>query len=299
MLAGACSWIGKSRRVVGAGTTMAQVDPITERVRSHFDEVGDREWERLGSTARHRVSFELHRRLLAETIGPGDRVLEIGSGPGRFTIELARLGARLTVTDVSSVQLELNERHTIEAGCEDAVEARFLLDVRDVATLGHGAFDAVVAYGGPLSYVFEDAEAAFGHLLNAVRPGGAVVASVMAALGSLRYFLPVVVDEIDQLGVEVYDHVIATGDLRAIPGTHTCRMFRWREVDSMITEHPCRLLAASASNCMSLGDTAALERLAVDPARWTWFVNWEASLCRAPGVLDAGTHILFACQRDP
>jgi cyclopropane fatty-acyl-phospholipid synthase-like methyltransferase len=162
------------------------VDPIAERVRTHFDEVGDREWERLASTARDWVSFELHRRLLAETIGPADRVLEIGAGPGRFTIELARLGAQLTVTDVSAVQLKLNERHTTEAGCEDAVEARFLLDVRDVATLGEGAFAAVVAYGGPLSYAFEDAEAAFGQLVNVVRPGGAVVASVMAAPGSLR-----------------------------------------------------------------------------------------------------------------
>jgi 2-polyprenyl-3-methyl-5-hydroxy-6-metoxy-1,4-benzoquinol methylase len=275
------------------------VDPITERICTHFDMIGEREWDRLTSTVRDRVSFDLHRRLLAEMICPGDRVLEIGAGPGRFTIELARLGAHVTVTDVSAVQLELNRRHTTEAGCEDAVDGRFPLDVRDALSLEPGLFDAAVAYGGPLSYVFEDAENAFGQLLQVVRPGGTVLASVMATLGSLRYFFPVVVDEIDRYGVEVYDHIIATGDLRAIgeTGTHTCRMFRWHEINSMIATQPCRLVVASASNCMSLGDPAAVEVLEADPERWAWFLNWEASLCREPGLLDSGTHILFAVQR--
>src|SRR5262245_42536732 len=93
-----------------------------ERVRAHFDAVGDAEWDRLAATPRDRVSFELRRRLLAEHIRPGDRVLEIGAGPGRFTIELARLGAQVTVTDISPVQLACNERHVRQAGFESAVE---------------------------------------------------------------------------------------------------------------------------------------------------------------------------------
>src|SRR5947207_2043740 len=82
------------------------------------------------ASPRDRVSFELHRRMLAEFVRPGDRVLEIGAGPGRFTIELARLGALVTVTDISPVQLASNERHIHEAGYRDAVESCFLLDVR-------------------------------------------------------------------------------------------------------------------------------------------------------------------------
>lgn len=90
------------------------MDRDVERVRSHFEKAGEREWERLVATVRDRVSLELHRRLLGEWIRGGDRVLEVGAGAGRFTIELGRLGAQVTVTDVSSVQLELNERHVTE-----------------------------------------------------------------------------------------------------------------------------------------------------------------------------------------
>jgi hypothetical protein len=60
-----------------------------------------------------------------------------------------------------------------DAGCEGAVAARFPLDVRDASTLGRADYDAVVAYGGPLSYVFEDANDAFHQLVYMTRPEGA------------------------------------------------------------------------------------------------------------------------------
>jgi 2-polyprenyl-3-methyl-5-hydroxy-6-metoxy-1,4-benzoquinol methylase len=277
------------------------VDALTARIKGHFDDVGDVEWDRLSNAPRDRVSFELHRRMLAECVRSGDRVLEVGAGPGRFTIELARLGASVTVTDLSEVQLALNERHVAEAGCADAVEERFVLDVRDVGRLGGGVFDAVVCYGGPLSYVFDDADAAFGAMVRGVRPGGFVAASVMSLAGAVRYFLPIVVEELGRYGLGLYDDIMTTGDLRRIgadvPNSHTCRMFRWREVEAMIATAPCTLVVASASNWMSLGEQDLVADLERDEEKWRAFVEWEARLCRERGALDGGTHILFAVRR--
>jgi ubiquinone/menaquinone biosynthesis C-methylase UbiE len=100
------------------------MDPLTERIRGHFDDLGVGEWDRLADSPNGRIAFEVHRRMLAEYIRPGDRVLEVGAGPGRFTIALAGLGARVAVTDLSPVQLELNERKVREAGLHAAVESR-------------------------------------------------------------------------------------------------------------------------------------------------------------------------------
>lgn len=85
---------------------MGKVD--RDAIQQFYDEYGDREVTRLVETVRGRVSFEIHRRFLERFIQPGYRVLEIGSGPGRFTQILAELGATVTVTDLSPVQLELN-----------------------------------------------------------------------------------------------------------------------------------------------------------------------------------------------
>ena len=67
------------------------MDPLTERIRGHFDQLGEGEWGRLADSPSGRIAFEVHRRMLAEHIRPGDRVLEVGAGPGRFTITLAEL----------------------------------------------------------------------------------------------------------------------------------------------------------------------------------------------------------------
>jgi ubiquinone/menaquinone biosynthesis C-methylase UbiE len=82
-------------------------DPVPA-VRDYFDALGEGEWDRLAQSPAARVSLELHRRFLTRFIRPGWRVLEIGAGPGRFTVELASLGATTVVSDISPVQLDLN-----------------------------------------------------------------------------------------------------------------------------------------------------------------------------------------------
>jgi cyclopropane fatty-acyl-phospholipid synthase-like methyltransferase len=93
-------------------------------IRNYFERYAEREWERLDSGPASRISFHLHRWHLERYIKPGNHVLEVGAGPGRFTIELAKLGAAITVSDISPVQLELNRQYIQEAGHEQSVAAR-------------------------------------------------------------------------------------------------------------------------------------------------------------------------------
>ena len=248
-----------------------------------------------------RVSLEVHQRFLTRFLTPGMRVLEVGAGPGRFTIQLAALGARVVVTDLSPVQLELNARYVAEAGAESAVESRSLLDVCDVSNLEDGEFDAVVAYGGPLSYAFARADAALSGLLRITREGGPVVASVMSTLGAYRHYLPAVLELAQRHGDDVNDRIIATGDLRETQppgsGQHTCRMFRSRDIVDLVRDAGGNLLGLSASNWASLGHPDTLSSLAADADRWTRFLDNETAMCAEPGAVDGGTHLLFAASR--
>lgn len=267
-------------------------------VRAYFEQLGLGEWERF-ETVRGRVNLEIHRRFLARFVTPGDRVLEVGAGPGRFTVQLAELGARVVVTDVSPTQLGLNRQRVAEAGVEAAVEEFRELDLRDLSELADGSFDLSVAYGGPLSYVFEEAERCFGDLLRVTRPGGLVVASVMSLLGAYRHFLGEVAEIDERLGFGANDEVIRTGDTRVIgPSSgHICRMFRWRDLLGLFATHACRLVAASASQWGALGPLDVLERIVAEPQWWARFLDREEAMCREPGVVEGGTHILFAVER--
>jgi SAM-dependent methyltransferase len=265
-------------------------------MRAFYDELGEREWSRLEESPRGRVSFEIHRRFLARFVPSGSRVLEIGAGPGRFTMELAALGATVAVTDYSPVQLELNRQHVGSTPFESSVESRDLLDICDTSRYDDGAFDVVVAFGGPLSYAFDDVDEAFGGLLRIVRPGGTVVASVMSTLGSWRFFLRGVVDDTRRVGDDANDLVFETGDLRHFATRHVCQMFRAREVAELVTRTGGSLVAMSASNWSSLGDPEVLEELERDEDAWGRFLDHEVEACAEPGALDGGTHLLFAAN---
>jgi len=275
-----------------------------DRVRVFFDQYGEAEWDRFDRNVASRVSLELHKRFQRRWVHPGDRVLEVGAGPGRFTIELARLGARIFVSDISPRQLDLNRDRVAAAGYEDFVEGRRVLDVTDLSSLERASFDVVTALGGPLSYVFERAGQALDELLSAVRPGGVVVFSVMSRWGSLHQFLDGVLEEVAKGSAEEYRVLVETGDQfgetarsTVIDLPHEMHLFTWDELERLLVTRPCRLLEASAANFLSVRADGALAHLGSEA--WEQFLSWEEAACRAPGALDAGTHIMVALERQP
>lgn len=275
----------------------SDADDSVARVREVFDGYGA-EWDRLRKDVAGRVAFEIHRRFLDEYLRPGARVLEIGAGPGTFTQHMMVRGARLTVTDLSPVQLADNRRRITEAGLGGAAEEFRVADVRDLSRWANGSFDLAVAYGGPLSYVFEDAPAALRELLRVTRADGTVVASVMSTLGSYRHLISEATDIIVAYGDDVNDAVLRTGDLRPVqPAGHVCTMYRAEQIPGLVAKAGGTLAGISASNWSSLGDPQALARLEADPAHWTRFLDNETWACRQPGCLNGGTHLIFAAVR--
>jgi SAM-dependent methyltransferase len=265
-------------------------------IAAFFDRYARQEWERHERSAAARVSLAIHNDLLAELVRAGDLVLDAGAGPGRFTIELARLGARVHVCDISPGQLELNREEVARAGHEAAVVAREVLDICDLSPLPSGSFDAVICFGGPLSYARDRAPDALAELARVTRPGGHVLISVMSTLGAMRAFLPLVFEEHRQFGPDHVEHIFMTGVLdRETNRGHEMRMFRWAEIADLCAAHG-EIVAAAAANYLTAGaDPALIEGLSED--EWERLLSWERRLSREPGVLDAGTHILIALRR--
>lgn len=269
-----------------------------EAIARVFDEYADAEWSRHETSPSARVSFHVHRHYLGRFVRRGDRVLEVGAGPGRFTIELVRLGARVTVVDISPEQLRLNEEHLAEAGLEGAVEARLLADVLDLSRLEDRAFDATVCYGGPLSWVLDGADRALDELLRVTRTGGHVLLGVMSKFGTLQAFLATAAEEIEEYGLQEMQDIVETGYL---PDNHSTlgplHLYTWTELRGLLERHPCDLVVASAANFLSIGNDETCERwIRSDPAMWERFLAWEVVSCAEPGAIDGGTHIIAVVE---
>ncbi|HEV3363777.1 MAG TPA: class I SAM-dependent methyltransferase [Acidimicrobiia bacterium] len=266
-----------------------------EYMAAYFDRYGEAEWARHDRSPSARVAFAVHCAFLRDHVRSGDLVLEAGAGAGRFTVELARLGARVHVGDLSPVQLELNAQHVAEADVTSSVVGRDLLNVCDLSRFDDATFDAVVCYGGPLSYVRGSADRALGELVRVTRTGGTVLMSVMSTLGSLRAFLPCFLEEGRRFGSGHCERMFSTGELkRETNNGHEMKMYRWSEFAELCQRYGDLVDHATANFLSVTSDPASFE--AMSDEEWAQLVSFELRLCREPGVLDGGTHMLAALR---
>ena len=269
----------------------------SQHIAGFYDEYGMREWGRLTATPVDEVSLHLHIHYLVEHVPAGARVLEIGAGPGRFTQVLAGLDTRVVVADVSAGQLALNQQQAQELGFAPAIEAWHQADICDLHAFAPATFDAVVAYGGPLSYALDRRDEALAECVRVLKPGGKMLLSVMSLWGTAHRVLDRVLEIPESQGRKV----IASGDLS--PETYEARghylhMFRASEFRAWLVEAGLAVISLSASNCLCTGWEDKLREIRHDAEKWNRLLRMELEACAAAGALDMGTHIIAVAKKD-
>lgn len=115
---------------------------------------------------------------------PGERVLDVGCGPGRHALALARRGIEVVGVDLSEDFVALAR----EAAAAEALPARF--EVGDVRELTYRAeFDAVMCLcqGGFGLLGGRDEPRVFERIAAAVRPGGRLALTAFSAAFAVRF----------------------------------------------------------------------------------------------------------------
>ncbi|MBN1584082.1 MAG: methyltransferase domain-containing protein [Anaerolineae bacterium] len=275
---------------------MVKYDP--DWVKCYYDQFAEREWQRWDKSPVEHIKLEIHLHYLRTVLSPTDRILEIGAGAGRFTRELAKIVAKTVVADLSPVQLQLNRENARDWGFSGAVERWVECDICDLVGthFQEAEFDAVVCYGGPLSYVFDERDKAIGELSRVTKPGGIVLLSVMSLWGSAHHALPGVL----QVDPVVNSAILATGDLdptTAGIATQRCHLFRGAELRCFLERAGLLVEVLSASDCLSANWADALESVQNDRDKWPYLLEMEIEACREPGCVDMGTHLIAVCRK--
>jgi S-adenosylmethionine-dependent methyltransferase len=112
-----------------------------EIVKRFYDETVNYEWERLN---RHKVEYELTKRYINRYIKPGDKVLDLGGGPGRYSIYLAEIGCDVTLADLSQKNIDFGLNKAKELGVP---LSGIQVDSRDLSTIEDEQYDHVLCMG--------------------------------------------------------------------------------------------------------------------------------------------------------
>jgi cyclopropane-fatty-acyl-phospholipid synthase len=129
-----------------------------------FDQLPARRAD-LGEAQRRKIG----RLLDTAHVGPGSRVLEIGTGWGELCLHAAARGAQVRSVTLSAEQQRLAQQRVAAAGLSDRVDIE-LLDYRDV----DGRYDAVLSVEMVEAVGYRFWPTYFGALDRLVVPGGRV-----------------------------------------------------------------------------------------------------------------------------
>jgi len=269
-------------------------EDLRERERSvaaFYDAYGaDREWARfetpLGAVRAHVVAA-----FLGRWVRPGERVLDAGSGPGRFALLLARRGARVTLLDISSVLLDdARRRFAAEGLTAEAFLRRSLFDVdQDL-----GRFDVVLCLGGALDYYEGAMDRALHLLRDRLAPGGRLVGSVMSTVGGLASALHAGWLPEPAVGGGDLRRVWADGIVTPAFSEHAAKMLTAQELAALLGRSALDLCDMSATDCLLALPQEQLLALAGRGDLWAALLELEVDACRR--MPEAGGHILFAAE---
>jgi SAM-dependent methyltransferase len=191
---------------------------------------------------RARVQAEQIVTLLG--LAPPARVLDVCSGYGRHSLELARRGFAVTGVDISEMQVRQALRYAASGG----LRAGFVVgDARAMPV--RGPFDAAINMFLSFGYFAADAEsrAMLCEIHRVLRPGGRLLIDFWNREHEIRAFQPTVVDRRDDDIIEIEDwsfdpiagrlnwvNTVVFPDGRREAWRHSIRAFTAAEVRAML-----------------------------------------------------------------
>lgn len=156
----------------------------TEEVRQYYNENSLKEWERL---EKHPFEFTFTTYMMDQYIKRDDRILDIGGGPGRYSIYYAQRGCDVTLVDLSESNIALAQEKAAEYQVSITTYAENCLNL---ASLDLGQYDHVFLMG-PLYHLTQekDRETAVRLATQRLKPNGNLYCSFILDFAGLIYDL--------------------------------------------------------------------------------------------------------------
>ena len=150
------------------------MDNSQKIIKQFYDENTQYEWERLD---RHPFEFAITSHFMERYVKPGDSILDIGGGPGRYSLHFLQKGNPVTLVDLSDGNVNFAKKEAEQQGLHLQAHVCDALNVREQIP---GLYDHVFLMG-PLYHLLteEDRIRSVVTALSMLKPDGFLYTSFL------------------------------------------------------------------------------------------------------------------------
>ena len=264
-----------------------------ETVRNYYNEAAEAEWIRLEKNA---FEFELTCFMMDKYIRPGQSVLDIGGGPGRYSIHYAKQGCAVTLAELSEGNVALAREKAAEAGVSLTAHA---VNCLELDKLNLGTFDHVFLMG-PLYHLQNEADRveAVNIALRHLKPGGKLYVSFIQAFSGIIYDLQhggYLCDDAVNPAVNALLDNVERGEDYIGPGFTAVCFHHLRSIEPFMAQFPLdKLHLFPQEGFLAPNKLQIMER---DPEEIRKWVELAKRYLELPELLSWGEHIMYIGQK--
>jgi ubiquinone/menaquinone biosynthesis C-methylase UbiE len=260
-----------------------------------YDEHPDREWSRLCRTPYRSLEYHVVMHHLRKHLPGHGRILDAGGGPGRYAIELCRLGYEVVLLDISPgcIDLARTKVQSEEPPVRERLRDLLVGDVRDLSRFEDQAFDAVLCLD-PLSHLPEvaDRTKALSELVRVTKHQGPVFLAVRGYFAVLQHMMA---HFHERLTERAFRDLVETGNI-PVGGLPT-HFFRAGEIRESAEDAGLTTVEMAGCEGLSTELVEATDRLGEDTPEWEAWLRLILETSTDPAVVDTSGHMLYVGRR--
>ena len=261
-----------------------------------YDSNPEKEWCRLTHSPYSQLEFLVFSHHIQNHLPGRGLILDAGGGPGRYAIELCRLGYDVVLLDASSGCIETAKAKFAQqpAQVQDRLKDCVVGDVVGMSGFQDGTFDGVLCFD-PLSCLAAEAEReqAVSELVRVAKSTATVALAVRGYLAVLRTIMRVDSDLLVDGSIETLQRT-GNCDVGGVPH----HFFRMAELRRLAEGHGLKTLVMAGGEGLSDGLPEATNAMAEDPEKWACWKQIVMDTSTDPAVVDLSGHMLHVGRKE-
>jgi ubiquinone/menaquinone biosynthesis C-methylase UbiE len=268
-------------------------------IKECYDNEGLNEWRRLIKDPFHLLEYETTFHFLKKYLPKKGLILDAGGGPGRYSIQLAKMGYDMVLFDISPKLLLIAQKKIAKAGVKRKIKQVVEGSITDLSLFQDNTFDAVLCLGGPVSHVSGEQKRreAVSELVRVARKNAPVFVSVIGRLAVLSSFPRYWVDEMKS--AKRFEKIWQEGEDYSWRGSHYCHFFMPEEFEELMRVSGLKIMARVGLEGLGANLQKEINHLASHhPIAWENWLKAHYALCTRPNVFAISGHMLMVGKKE-